>query len=206
MFRQEAPLDLDRLAPVAPAALAQSLGKPELAAYALQLLAVMALVDGVLDGEKIAAVAGYAQALGIEEAYLAELTEAAAGHLRWALMDMTRKNIESIIDKPWAEDGDAMGFFLPYRNGATDPALAARYEELGKRPREASGAPSGISTSRTAISSPARKTRSTRSSPRRMIRPMSSAAMTRRRRARCWSPPSPPPCIANGRWPAISCP
>jgi hypothetical protein len=50
MFRQEAPLDLDRLAPVSPAALAQSLGKPELAAYALRLLAVMALVDGVLDG------------------------------------------------------------------------------------------------------------------------------------------------------------
>ena len=139
MFRQEAPLDLDRLAPVTPAALAPALGKPELAAYALQLLAVMALVDGVLDGEKIAAVAGYAQALGIEEAYLAELTQAAAGHLRWALMDMTRKNIESIIDKPWAEDGDAMGFFLPYRNGATDPALAARYEELGKRPEGSFG-------------------------------------------------------------------
>jgi hypothetical protein len=132
MFRQATPLDLDDLAPVVPAALAHALGKPELAAHALQLLAVMALVDGVLDSEKIVAVAGYAQALGIEEAYLAELTEAAAGHLRWALMDMTRKNIESVFDKPWAEDGDTMALFLPYRNGATDPVLAARYEALGK--------------------------------------------------------------------------
>jgi hypothetical protein len=113
MFRQKAPLDLDRLAPVAPAGLAQALGKPEFA--------------------------GYAQALGIEEAYLAELTEAAAGHLRWALMDMTRKNIESIIDRPWAEEGDAMAFFLPYRDGAKDPGLAARYEGLGKLPEGSFG-------------------------------------------------------------------
>ena len=147
MFRQEVPLDLDHLAPVTPAALAKALPEPELATYALQLLAVMALVDGVLDSEKIAAVAGYAQALGIEEAHLAELTEAAAGHLRWALLDMTRKNIESIFDKPWAEDGDAMALFLPYRNGATDPVLAARYEALGKLPEAASAVPSGISTS-----------------------------------------------------------
>ena len=104
---------------MAPAALAEALPGPELATYALQLLAVMALVDGVLDSEKIAAVAGYAQALGIEEAYLAELTEAAAGHLRWALLDMTRKNIESIFDNPGPKMATAVAMAPPYPDRAT---------------------------------------------------------------------------------------
>ena len=32
-----------------------------------------------------------------------------------------------------------MALFLPYRNGATDPVLAARYEALGKLPADSFG-------------------------------------------------------------------
>lgn len=138
MFRQPGALDLDRLSPVAPAALAAALSGPEVAAHALRLLAVMALVDGVLDQEKIAAVAAYARALGIAEDYLTELTEAAAGHLRWVLMDMTRKNIESITGQPWA-GGDVMDWVMPYRKGGADPALAARYKALEVQPEGSFG-------------------------------------------------------------------
>ena len=145
----------------------------------------MALVDGVLDGEKIAAVADYARALGIEEAYLAELTEAAAGHLRWALMDMTRKNIESVFEQPWAEDGDTMALFLPYQNGAADPALAARYEALGKLPAGSFGRAFWDFYKLNGYAFPGEAVALNAASPRPMIQRMSSAAMTRRRRARC---------------------
>lgn len=138
MFRQATPVDFDRLPPVTPAALAAALTDPEIAAHALRLLAVMALVDGVLDQEKIAAVAAYAHAFGIEEDYITELTEAAAGHLRWALMDMTRKNLESIIGQPWA-GGDVMDWLMPYRNGGADPALGARYKALESEPEGSFG-------------------------------------------------------------------
>jgi hypothetical protein len=94
----------------------------------------MALVDGVLDNDKITTVLDYAKALDIhDEAYLTELAEAAQGHLRWALMDMTRRNMESITGKPWLTD-DAMPWLLPYKGTGADPALAARYHALGQLP------------------------------------------------------------------------
>jgi hypothetical protein len=97
------------------------------------MLTIMAFVDGSLDEAKIAAVLDYAAALGIDEPYVQEITEAAHGHVQAALADMTRRNLESITGKPWLQD-DAMGWFLPYRGDHADPALAARYRALGSLP------------------------------------------------------------------------
>jgi hypothetical protein len=93
----------------------------------------MAFVDGVLDEAKVARVLDYARALDIHAAYLTEIAEAAQGHLSWALMDMTRRNVESITGQTLLSD-DVMAWLLPYRGGAADPALAARFEALASLP------------------------------------------------------------------------
>jgi hypothetical protein len=125
--------DTDTLAAVDPADLVSALnGQSELAREAVKYLAVMALVDGSLDGKKIARVLDYARALDVEAAYLTEIVEAASGHMTWAIADMTRKNVESITSRPWPKDGDAAAWILPYAGAGTQPELAARYEALGK--------------------------------------------------------------------------
>jgi hypothetical protein len=75
------------------------------------MLTVMAFVDGSLDEAKIDAVLDYAAALGIDEPYIQEISEAARGHVQAVLADMTRRNLESITGKPWLLD-DAMDWFL----------------------------------------------------------------------------------------------
>ena len=97
------------------------------------MLTIMAFVDGSLDAAKIRAVLGYTAALGIDEPYVQEITEAAQGHVACALADMTRQNLESITGRPWL-DGDTMAWFLPYRGDRADPALAARYRGLASLP------------------------------------------------------------------------
>jgi len=103
--------------------------------WAVRFLAVMALVDGVLDKDKIALVLEYAAVLDVREAYLWQLSEAVNGNLRWALTDMTRQNIKSLWDQPWPEDEDVMALFLPYSGDRADAALSAKHESLGALPK-----------------------------------------------------------------------
>jgi len=139
VFGHDGSFDFAALAPVAPAALARALaGDGGLAHEALKFLAVMAFVDGRLDKAKIAAVLGYAKALGIAEHYLDEIRQAAEDRLQEVLADMTRCNMESITGKPWAS-GDINTWLLPYGGAAADPALVARFETLGRLPPESFG-------------------------------------------------------------------
>jgi hypothetical protein len=133
LLRQDGPLDLTALPRLSPSQLAAALADRGLATEAAHMLTIMAFVDGSLDRAKIAAVLDYTAALGIDEPYIQEITEAAHGHVACALADMTRRNLESLTGKPWL-DGDAMGWFLPYRGDDADPALAARYRALGSLP------------------------------------------------------------------------
>lgn len=129
IFRGVAPLDVDALPPTPPDALARALATPDLAREALRFLAVMALVDGVIDEAKIARVLGYASALGVREHYLRQLAQAAAGRLKQVGIDMMRQNVRSIPGLVWnAEAVDAI--FLPYAGDRADAALTARYEAL----------------------------------------------------------------------------
>ena len=43
---------------------------------------------------------------------------------------MTRANMESVTGKPW--EGDVNAWLMPYAGAAADPALAGRFEALGK--------------------------------------------------------------------------
>ncbi|MEW6271626.1 MAG: hypothetical protein AB1689_20270 [Thermodesulfobacteriota bacterium] len=123
---------------VLPQKLAAALaGSETLARDAAHLLTVMAFVDGTLDRARIDAVLEYAAALGIDEPYVDDVARAAHGELRRALADMTRRNLESVTNRPWpADDADqphAMAWFLPYRD-QPDRALHARYQSLGDLP------------------------------------------------------------------------
>lgn len=138
VFGHAGPFDMATLAPVAPAALAEALAGTDLARDALKFLTVMAFVDGRLDKAKIAAVLGYAAALGVAEHYLDEIRQAAEDRLQEVLADMTRCNMESITGAPWA-GGDINAWLLPYTGAAEDPALAARFEALGDYPAESFG-------------------------------------------------------------------
>jgi hypothetical protein len=121
IFRRAGSLDFAGLPAVGPADLAAVIADRALAAEALSFLTVMAFVDGVLDEAKVARVLDYARALDIHAAYLTEIAEAAQGHLSWALMDMTRRNVESITGQTLLSD-DVMAWLLPYRGGAVRSA------------------------------------------------------------------------------------
>jgi hypothetical protein len=138
IFGHDTPSAFEAIAPVTPAALAGTLLGSNLGRDALKFLTVMAFVDGSLDKAKIANVLRYASALGIEERYLDEIKEAAQGRLQEALADMTRCNMESVTGKPWS-GGDVNKWLLPYAGDTGDPALAQRFEALGRLASETFG-------------------------------------------------------------------
>lgn len=120
-------IEAETLPTVTPAELACKLLTREQGEAACRFLAIMPLVDGRLDGEKIDLFLQYADALKIRDDYVTELAEACR-HLDWVLQDMTRQNIKSLWDEPW-DESDIMEVLLPYRR-ETDPDLASRYEAL----------------------------------------------------------------------------
>ncbi|MEO8604884.1 MAG: hypothetical protein ABI629_20120 [bacterium] len=126
-----APDDIDpcALAAITPVELASVLGDDAGAAAAGRLLAVMALFDGVLEADRLAAALRFGAALGLREQYLIDLTEAARGHLAWVGADLTRQNVVSITRGRSTHAGDLP--LRPYGNGG-DAALTQRYRELAR--------------------------------------------------------------------------
>ncbi|CAN0471490.1 unnamed protein product, partial [Phaeothamnion confervicola] len=100
-----------------PADLVAILKDRELAAEAVKYLAIMVMVDGVLDTDKLGRVLEYARALDVEEAYLTEMVEAASGHMAWVIADMTMRNAESVVSEPWGNRPDPAVWILPYAGG-----------------------------------------------------------------------------------------
>ena len=133
LLRREA-FDVAALPRIEPADLAAVLkGERETAEDAVKYLAVMALVDGVLDEAKLKRVLDYSRTLDIEANYLTEMVEAASGHMAWVVADMTRKNFDSVLSRP-SEGLDPGAWFMPYGGDKADPALVARYEALAALP------------------------------------------------------------------------
>lgn len=131
MFGRRDPLDPSALAPVAPAALSTAITDASLREDALKFITIMAFVDGRLDGEKIAKVAGFASALGLHEDYIDDIVEAARGQVQDALAHMVRSNLESITGKDWGADADETAWLVPYKD-KPEPALVARFEALSR--------------------------------------------------------------------------
>jgi len=121
--------------PAAPSELAATVLSPDEATQAVRMLAVMSLVDGVIDREKTDLVMDYAGELGVDEDFVDILAEAAADEIAAAAACMIRRNVESFphLDITGI-DADAVAPFLPYRDGRADPDLEARYRELDTMP------------------------------------------------------------------------
>ena len=122
-----------------PADLVAILKDREVAAETVKYLAIMVMVDGVLDTDKLARVLAYARALDIEAAYLTEMVEAASGHMDWVIADMTMRNAESVVSEAWGSRPAPAEWILPYKGDKADPALVQRYEALGKLPQNTFG-------------------------------------------------------------------
>ena len=138
LLRRRDLVDLGTLPPVEPADLVAALTERVLAEEAVKYLAVMAMVDGMLDRGKLRRVLEYSRALDIEADYLTDLVEAASGHLAWAAADMWRKNFDSVLSR--SSEGLAPNTWIrPYGGTSADPALLARYEALGGLPQNSFG-------------------------------------------------------------------
>jgi len=139
LLRRGERFDISDLPGIDPAGLVAALkGEPTLGQEAVKYLAVMALVDGVLDHDKLRRVLEYARALDVEADYLTELVEAASGHMAWVVADMTRKNFDSVISHS-SQGLDPVAWITPYAGDKADPALVARYEALDKLPDNSFG-------------------------------------------------------------------
>jgi hypothetical protein len=138
MLRRSDIVDIHALPSTTPDDLRALLKDREIADEAVKYLAIMALVDGVLDKAKIARVLDYSRALDVEADYLTELVEAASGHMSWVVADMTRKNFDSVISRS-SEGLDPAAWIMPYGGDKADPELVARYEALGQLPASTFG-------------------------------------------------------------------
>ena len=130
--------DISTLPAIEPADLFAILKNREVAAEAVKYLAIMAMVDGTLDADKLRRVLEYSRALDVEADFLTDLVEAASGHLAWATADMWRKNFDSVLSRP-SEGLDPGVWIRPYEGANSDPALVARYDALGKLPQNTFG-------------------------------------------------------------------
>ena len=139
LLRRGERFDISDLPGIGPADLVAALkGERALGQEAVKYLAIMALVDGALDHDKIRRVLEYARALDVEADYLTDLVEAASGHMAWVVADMTRKNFDSVISHS-SEGLDPVAWITPYAGDKADPALVARYEALDKLPDNSFG-------------------------------------------------------------------
>ncbi len=116
--------------------LAQAFPSADYRRYILQLIAVMAFVDGTVDEQKLAVALKYAADLGVTDDYIRDVAETADHHIDWVRADMSRNNAESI--RGMDLDKDFAGQFLPYDTNP-DPALAARFRALASLPYETFG-------------------------------------------------------------------
>jgi hypothetical protein len=121
LLRRPELADFGALPAVEPADLVAVLKNRELAAEAVKYLAIMVMVDGALDTDKLGRVLAYARALDIEEDCLTEMVEAASGHMTWVIADMTRQNAESVISRPWGDNPDPAEWILPYKGDKAQP-------------------------------------------------------------------------------------
>jgi len=94
---------------------------------ACEILAVMAVVDGVVDPPRIDAAQGFAAALSIDAPFLRDLHSIEVGDLAAARSDIVARNIRSFTGRWMGDDIDA--WLMPYRD-APDETLHVRYEGL----------------------------------------------------------------------------
>jgi len=138
IFGKTSRLDWDGLPRVEPELLASLVTPASLREDAIKFMTVITCIDGVPEGAKVDAVRRYAAALDIEASYLDLLGLSSTGHMKDALAEMTRLNMDSITNGQWT-GGDSNAWLLPYVGPSADPALAARFHALSGYPSNSFG-------------------------------------------------------------------
>ena len=126
-------LDADRLDPIEPAGLADSVRDVPLRLWTIRMLAVMAFTDGVVESPKLQLVLDFADALEVRADFVRAIRELEHDNVRWAAHDAIRQNVASIPGMPLDLE-DPYRPFLPYGGAGADPALTERYRKLADRP------------------------------------------------------------------------
>jgi hypothetical protein len=133
VFGLDGEVEPDGLENLAPGDAATSIVGDALRFDAVKLLAVMALVDAVVDQTKLQLVVDFARALDVDEDFVTDLHHLLDNDIKWTAIDLLRHNIATIPGMTF-EPGDPFSAFLPFRDGHGDPALVARYEQLSTHP------------------------------------------------------------------------
>ncbi|MEO1225483.1 MAG: hypothetical protein AAFX92_14775 [Pseudomonadota bacterium] len=138
IFGQGTPFDVTALPDSTPEGLASALTGTDLAQDTARMLAIMALVDGKLDTDRIDSVFAYADALDMHDPYMKLLRMSIDGDEPAALAEMINANMISITGKPWTS-GDINEWLTPYGHGHEDETMADRFEALKALPEASFG-------------------------------------------------------------------
>jgi hypothetical protein len=123
-------LDPDALPDITPAQLADALD-PANREHAAAFLAVMATVDGIVDGARIAAAVHYVDAFGLHEPYLRDLGDLAARKLAEVRADVARRNERSFTG---GDSDESIDEWIGVYREHPDPTLHARFASLAGSP------------------------------------------------------------------------
>jgi hypothetical protein len=125
--------DVDTLTTVDSVDLVRVVEDPSTRLDLVRVLAVTALLDGVVEEAKLEVVLDIASALHVHDEFVDAIQQLSINHVRWAAYDMIRANVATIPGVPWRPD-DPYSAFLPCHDDALDPALTARYDRLANLP------------------------------------------------------------------------
>ena len=130
-------VDLDKLAPIRPEALAGAIASPHLRRQIVQGMIVVSLIDGDASAPELEVVERFAAPLGVSPDELRALRRAAEEHAALMRFDLARR----LPARPEVlEDLEARGFgavveaVTALAGAAEDPVEAARYGALGGYP------------------------------------------------------------------------
>jgi hypothetical protein len=129
VFGETSVPDVDTLELVSSGELVRVLEGRDIRLNLVRVLAVLALLDGMVEKGKIGLVLDFASALHVHAEFVDALHQLQLDHARWVGYDMIRANVFTIPGVPWLPD-DPYAPFLPYGSEGTDPVLSERYERL----------------------------------------------------------------------------
>jgi hypothetical protein len=126
VFKGEGALDPDQLPDITPAQLADTI-TPANRDHAAAFLAVMATVDGVVDEARIDAARRYADAFGLHEPFLRDLSDLAQRKLAEVRADIARRNERSFTG---SDEDESIDEWIGLYRKHPDPELHARFTAL----------------------------------------------------------------------------
>lgn len=130
-------VDVDALAPVEPAEIAEAFKEPEWRLRLVQAMIVTAAIDGEASADEISLVSRFAAALGVEEPRVASLRHVLAGRVSLLRFDLMRRSPlpRRMLAGAYEKDGIVGAYrFVKAAvtgGGSSDPEVAWRYKQLG---------------------------------------------------------------------------